>query len=106
MNSGDNNVATIVRDVPTLWRAPKVCEITGLTERGVRNRERIGKFPKGVPLDARQKAWVSTEVIAWVNEQIAARDAGAKPHGYDEFAAARKRGGESRAKKLQARRAA
>lgn len=94
---------TIPRDAPVLWRLEKVCEVTGLTARSVRNRERIGKFPKAVPLDARQVAFVADEVIGWVTEQIAARDAGVKPAGYDEFAAARKRGGEARAKKLQAR---
>ena len=40
---------TIPRDAPVLWRLEKVCEVTGLTARSVRNRERIGKFPKAVP---------------------------------------------------------
>lgn len=86
---------------PVLWREAKVCEVTGLTPRGVRNRERDGKFPKHVPLDARQKAYVASEVVAWVQQQIADRDAGIRPAGYESVVAARRRGGQSTAVKSQ-----
>lgn len=78
---------------PTLWREPKVCEVTGLTRQGIKNRERAGTFPKQVALDGRQKAYVATEVIAWVNSLLADRDAGRVPATRAAIEAARARGG-------------
>jgi prophage regulatory protein len=36
--------------------------------------ERVGKFPKRVPLGRNSVAWVEGELIRWQQERIAARD--------------------------------
>jgi prophage regulatory protein len=52
-----------------------------LADRGVRfsrmhvdRLERLGKFPKRVKIGANSVAWIESEIDAWVDEKIAARD--------------------------------
>lgn len=39
--------------------------------------ERRGEFPRHVQLSAKRVAWVESEIDAWVNERIAARQVAA-----------------------------
>jgi prophage regulatory protein len=36
--------------------------------------ERVGKFPKRVPLGANRHGWADHEIDAWIAERIRARD--------------------------------
>jgi prophage regulatory protein len=38
--------------------------------------EKLGKFPRSVPLGENRRAWVESEVIAFIKSRIAERDAG------------------------------
>lgn len=78
---------------PILWRKPRVCEVTGLSPRGIDNRVRAGTFPAPVLLDARQTAWIAGEVCEWNTQRVAERDAGVVPPRRREVLEARARGG-------------
>lgn len=82
--------------LPRLLRKPRVRDLTGLSDRGIDNRVRKGAFPAPVLLDARQTAWVEAEVLAWVQERIAARDAGEVQPERAAIEAGRARGGRRR----------
>ncbi len=83
--------------LPVLVRKPTVKELTGLSSRGIDNRVRNGEFPKPVLLDARQTAWVLSEVLAWNAARIAERDAGIVPRHRETIVEGRRRGGQMRA---------
>ena len=57
-----------------LIRKNTVIEITGLSKSSIYDRMNAGQFPKSVPLGGRSVAWVESEVIEWVEAQIAHRD--------------------------------
>ncbi len=80
-----------VAAMPRLLSKREVLALTGLTESGIDNRVRRGTFPKPVPLDARQTAFVESEIRAWIAARIADRDAGVMPPGRDSFREARER---------------
>ncbi len=85
-----------------LIRKRRVCELTGLSPRGIDNRVRKGEFPKPVLLDARQTAWVLSEVLAWNAQRIAERDAGIVPRHREAIVEGRNRGGRMRAAAMPA----
>lgn len=63
-------------DNAELWRLPRVKQTAGLGSSRIYELVSEGKFPKPVKLGPRASAWVSTEVLAWVADRIADRDAG------------------------------
>jgi len=75
--------------------------MTGLTLRGLTNRVRKGEFPQPVLLDARQTAWVESEVVEWVAARIADRDSGVLPPNREAIVEGRNRGGQTRAAALR-----
>lgn len=60
--------------VQKFLRRPAVEEITGLDKSVIYKRIAEGKFPKPVPLEGKQVAWVEAEIIQWQKARIAARD--------------------------------
>ena len=61
-----------------LIREPTVRDRTGLATSTLYLRIREGLFPKPIKLkgDGRMSVWISSEVDAWITEQIAAHRAG------------------------------
>jgi prophage regulatory protein len=58
-----------------LWRRPAVRAYTGVSDTTLDRLIAASKFPRPVPLGSgRAVAWVSTEVVAWVEARIAERD--------------------------------
>jgi prophage regulatory protein len=61
-----------------LIKLPEVIKATGLSRSEIYRLEGAGKFPQRVPLSERSTAWVETEVLAWVQAKIAAREQAVK----------------------------
>lgn len=57
-----------------LMRMNEVIRITGLSRSSIYDRMNAGRFPKSVSLGCRSVAWVESEVMDWVENQIAQRD--------------------------------
>lgn len=57
-----------------LMRMNEVIRITGLSRSSIYDRMNAGLFPKSVSLGCRSVAWVESEVMDWVENQIAQRD--------------------------------
>lgn len=76
---------------PRLLRKADVAARTGLTPRGIDNRVRDRTFPRPVLLDARQTAWVESEVDDWVRARVLDRDTGFVPPSRERVQAARQR---------------
>jgi prophage regulatory protein len=53
-----------------ILRLPKVREKTGLSRSSVYRREKLGEFPKRIPLGARSVGWLAEEVDAWIMERV------------------------------------
>ena len=60
---------------PRLLRLPQVIERTGLGRSSIYERVAAGTFPRAVELGA-SRAWLESEVDAWIAARIAARDEG------------------------------
>ena len=55
-----------------LWRLPTVKAVTGLGRSSIYAKMKDGSFPKAVSLGGGPMvAWISIEVLAWVDHQIA-----------------------------------
>lgn len=63
-----------MQSINQLLRLPEVKHRTGVSRITIYALEAVGRFPRHVNLGARCSAWVASEVDAWINEQIAARD--------------------------------
>lgn len=57
-----------------LMRMIEVIRMTGLSRSSIYDRMNAGIFPKSVSLGCRSVAWVESEVMDWVENQIAQRD--------------------------------
>jgi prophage regulatory protein len=57
---------------PILIPRCRVCEITGLKRSALYERIGRGEFPKPVRIGSAAVRWVESEVVAWVELQIAA----------------------------------
>lgn len=57
-------------DPVALWREPQVLAVSGLKRSTMRAFVKEGRFPQPVKIGERASAWVSTEIVAWVNERI------------------------------------
>jgi prophage regulatory protein len=67
---------TILATVATfLLRLPQVKARTGLSRSELYRRMAAGDFPQPVKLGTRASAWPESEVSAWCEARIAARDA-------------------------------
>jgi prophage regulatory protein len=49
--------------------------MTSLSRTAINKRRAEGTFPKAVPLGDRRIAFVTAEVVSWMADRIAARDA-------------------------------
>ena len=87
--------------VHRLIRKPVVEAMTGLTARSIYNKVREGLFPKPVLLDARQCAFVESEVVAWIRARVVDRDIGFIPQGRAQILAGRRRGGQAKRRKSE-----
>lgn len=62
-------------NTPALVSLNEACRLTSMS-RTMLNRYRAeGRFPVALELGERRKAFVRSEVIAWINEKIASRAA-------------------------------
>jgi prophage regulatory protein len=52
-----------------------VARMTSLSRTAINKRRAEGTFPKAVPLGDRRIAFVTAEVLTWMADRIAARDA-------------------------------
>ena len=61
-----------------LIKLPEVIAATGLSRSEIYRLEGAGKFPRRVPLSERSTAWAESEVLAWVQAKIVAREQAVK----------------------------
>lgn len=60
-----------------LLRLPEVARLTGLSKSSIYERITAGRFPRAIPLTVTARAWPEAEIVQWISERIAERDAGA-----------------------------
>jgi len=65
----------------SILRRDAVERATGLSRSSIYELMAHDEFPKPVPLGSRAVGWVESEVLAWVRERIARRDAKAGGKG-------------------------
>lgn len=65
-------MAEILREA--LLRKREVLRVTGLSNSTLYNRIRAGVIPRGVPMGPRLKGWPASEIDAYVQSCIRARD--------------------------------
>jgi prophage regulatory protein len=71
-----DHLATATALATTVLIACKdVCRRTSLSRASLYRLMAEGSFPKPVPLHGVRKAWIETEVDAWIASRIAARNA-------------------------------
>ena len=56
-----------------LERLPAVKFATGLSRSEIYRQIKAGTFPAPVKLGVRSSAWVSAEIVYWINQRIALR---------------------------------
>ncbi|MBN8447360.1 MAG: AlpA family transcriptional regulator [Gammaproteobacteria bacterium] len=59
-----------------LIKLKQVMDCTGLARSTVYKFMADGQFPKPVKLGSKMVAWVESEVSAWIQERVSARDLG------------------------------
>ena len=57
-----------------LLRLPAVIERTGSNINDVYNGMKAGTFPKSVPIGKRTVGWLESEIDAWIEAKVRARD--------------------------------
>jgi prophage regulatory protein len=55
-------------------RLPEVEDKTGLKHTAIYDRIAAGEFPKPIPLTAKARGWIESEVTSWIAARVAARD--------------------------------
>lgn len=65
----------IARDLPEVLRLADVIRATGLRRSSIYERVSAGTFPRPIRLSERSVGWLAHEVLAWVHQRIAERDA-------------------------------
>ena len=55
-----------------ILRLPEIISLTGLSRSTIYNRVATGNFPTSISLGGRSVGWVSSEVDAWLHNQIKA----------------------------------
>jgi prophage regulatory protein len=58
----------------SLLRLPEVRRRVGLSRSEIYRLISLGRFPRGVPLGERIRAWDSDEIQIWIQARIDARD--------------------------------
>lgn len=58
-----------------ILRLPEVSKITGLARPTIYWQVRRGLFPRQIQLGPKSVGWLESDIQAWLNERIAARDA-------------------------------
>ncbi|API85847.1 helix-turn-helix transcriptional regulator [Francisella uliginis] len=56
-------------------RVKQVSELTGLSRTSIYRLSSFGQFPKSIKLSAYTTGWLVSEVEAWLDSKIQARDA-------------------------------
>jgi prophage regulatory protein len=67
--------------LPILLKRKQVVALTGYSGEHLRRLEAAGKFPQHLKLGSGRSAhvsWLATEIQAWIDARIAARDSGAE----------------------------
>lgn len=59
----------------SLLRLPDVRRRVALSRSEIYRLIALGRFPRGVPLGERARAWDADEIEAWIQARIDARDA-------------------------------
>lgn len=62
-------------------RVDEVTALTGLSRSTIYENARLGRFPEAVNLGGNAKAWLESEVRAWMNERIKQRNSKQKQAG-------------------------
>lgn len=57
-----------------ILRYPEVFKRTGYHRTSLFKMEKVGKFPKRIPLGPKSVGWLESEVDAWIAARISARD--------------------------------
>ena len=60
-------------DNPVLISLKDVCRLTSLSRTSINTKRAQGSFPVAVPLGDKRVAFVSAEVVAWIEARIAER---------------------------------
>jgi len=60
----------------SILRLPDVIKVTGLSRSAIYDQIAAGRFPKQIKLTSRSSGWVESEVLSWLDDRIAERDAG------------------------------
>ena len=60
---------------PRLLRLPEVMARTGLRRTSLYQRVGAGTFPQAVALTTTARAWLESEVQAWISDRVRERDA-------------------------------
>ncbi len=58
-----------------LIRLPQVRQQVGLSRSEIYRLISLGRFPRGIPLGERARAWDADEIEAWIQSRIDAREA-------------------------------
>ena len=64
-----------IEPIDRLLRLPEVMAATGLGRSAVYAKMATGEFPASVPVSAKSRGWVQSEVARWIKERIEARKA-------------------------------
>ncbi|MFK5949320.1 MAG: AlpA family transcriptional regulator [Methylococcales bacterium] len=59
----------------SILRLPDVIKITALSRSAIYDLIAKGNFPKQIKLTSRSSGWIESEVLAWLDDRIAERDA-------------------------------
>ncbi|MHB1282576.1 MAG: helix-turn-helix transcriptional regulator [Metallibacterium scheffleri] len=63
-----------IDSIERLIRLPEVMLTTGLGRSQIYAKMSSGEFPASVPISAKSRGWVRSEVRGWIGERIAERD--------------------------------
>lgn len=56
-------------------RMRELTKLTGLARSRIYQLQAEGQFPKSIKLSARSVGWIELEILAWIEERMAARSA-------------------------------
>ncbi len=61
-----------------ILRLPEVQTKTGLKHSAIYERINLGTFPRPIPLGAKARGFLESEINAWIEQRLAERDSAAK----------------------------
>ena len=74
MPSSENPDPVAPAEIPLFLRKREVLRLTGLSNSTFYNRIKDGVIPPGVPMGPRLKGWPASEINAYIQSCIAARN--------------------------------